>query len=92
MFIGDITLPQLLALPIEEALATITSWTLSPTQQNIAERLLWEIETRLQCLLDLGLGYLTLMRSSPTLSGGRPAHRTQLLRGKHPRGKHLRSG
>ena len=70
VFIGEITLPKLLSLTIEEALETIQSWELSKTHKIIAARLLWEVETRLQCLMDLGLGYLSLMRGSPTLSGG----------------------
>ncbi|MDO6597363.1 excinuclease ABC subunit UvrA [Oceanihabitans sp. 2_MG-2023] len=43
---------------------------LSKTQLQIAEEIIKEIRTRLQFLLDVGLNYLSLNRSSKTLSGG----------------------
>ncbi len=43
---------------------------LSKTQHKIAEEIIKEIKTRLQFLLDVGLSYLSLSRSSKTLSGG----------------------
>ncbi|TCH97346.1 excinuclease ABC subunit UvrA [Roseococcus sp. SYP-B2431] len=44
--------------------------TLTPQRQEIARRILREIEERLQFLVDVGLDYLSLARSSATLSGG----------------------
>ena len=43
---------------------------LSPQQQKIAAEILKEIKTRLHFLLDVGLDYLSLGRSSVSLSGG----------------------
>lgn len=43
---------------------------LSPTEQKIAVEILKEIRTRLGFLVDVGLSYLQLSRSSATLSGG----------------------
>lgn len=43
---------------------------LSSSEQIIASEILKEIKTRLQFLLDVGLGYLQLQRSSKSLSGG----------------------
>jgi excinuclease ABC subunit A len=43
---------------------------LTPQEQQIGKRLLTEINSRLQFLLDVGLGYLTLNRMSNSLSGG----------------------
>ncbi|MBV9859510.1 MAG: excinuclease ABC subunit UvrA, partial [Alphaproteobacteria bacterium] len=44
--------------------------TLSPSQREIAQRILKEINERLGFLRNVGLDYLTLMRASGTLSGG----------------------
>ncbi|WP_405382049.1 excinuclease ABC subunit UvrA [Maribacter sp. LLG6340-A2] len=43
---------------------------LSGNQQKIAEEIIKEINTRIQFLLDVGLDYLSLNRSSKSLSGG----------------------
>ena len=44
--------------------------TLTPQRRDIARRILREINDRLQFLVDVGLDYLSLARSSTTLSGG----------------------
>ncbi len=43
---------------------------LSPYERKISELLLREIRSRLNCLVQIGLGYLTLDRLTRTLSGG----------------------
>lgn len=58
------------------SLADLKDWlagirpTFSEKKRVIAHEILKEIETRLQFLLDVGLDYLSLSRSSKTLSGG----------------------
>jgi len=58
--------PGLLALSVEEAQARFAASGVSLP----APRLLQEIQTRLDCLERVGLGYISLDRSSPTLSRG----------------------
>lgn len=64
----DIT--ELVAMPIDELRKFFLNITLSETDQKIAARLLREINSRLDYLVNVGLGYLTLNRASKTLSGG----------------------
>ncbi len=57
-------------LPIDESVAFFKNIVLTEQEQNIADRLLEEIIARLEILCEVGLPYLTLNRSSNTLSGG----------------------
>jgi len=61
---------QLVDLPLNELAAFFKNLKLAIYDQKIAKRLLVEINNRLQFLNDVGLNYLTLNRTSNTLSGG----------------------
>jgi len=64
------SIDECVALPISEALELFEGLELTATQRIIAEEVLKEINARLRFLIDVGLHYLTLDRTAPTLSGG----------------------
>ena len=64
------SISDLVEISIEKLQAFFRELTLSPYEQEVAKRLLIEINSRLQFLSEVGLGYLTLNRKSNTLSGG----------------------
>lgn len=68
--VNDRSISELVGIPINELSDFIHSIKLNDHDQKIAKRLFIEITNRIQFLLDVGLGYLTLNRLSSTLSGG----------------------
>ncbi|QDT70285.1 UvrABC system protein A [Planctomycetes bacterium MalM25] len=64
------TLPDVCGLSIDEATAFFGGLVLGDSQQMIASEVLKEVRGRLGFLTDVGLGYLSLDRTAPTLSGG----------------------
>ncbi|MBO3117543.1 excinuclease ABC subunit UvrA [Winogradskyella sp. DF17] len=68
--INGSTITDLVDLPIGELTKFFENLALSEHDRTIAKRLLTEINTRLEFLSNVGLGYLTLNRKSNTLSGG----------------------
>ena len=64
------TLPEVAALAVSDAEEFFTDLELDATGQKIADDALKEICGRLQFLKNVGLEYLTLDRTAPTLSGG----------------------
>ncbi|MBS2937764.1 excinuclease ABC subunit UvrA [Nocardioides sp. J2M5] len=67
---GGLNIAQLCALPINETAHYLRTVDLSVRERQIGERVLKEIQERLQFLLDVGLDYLSLDRPSGSLSGG----------------------
>ncbi|KIA90674.1 excinuclease ABC subunit UvrA [Kaistella jeonii] len=61
---------SMIDLPLDEFLPLMNSLKLNKHDAEIAKRLLYEITTRLAFLEKVGLGYLTINRTSNTLSGG----------------------
>ena len=68
--IGGRSITDLVQMPIIRLKQWFDLLELTEQEQAIGRRLLTEINARLQFLLDVGLGYLTLNRMSNTLSGG----------------------
>ncbi len=70
---------ELCAMPIKDLQQWFKNLSLSKQDETIAKRILIEIEQRIQTLMDVGLGYLTLSRLANSLSGGE-SQRIQLTR------------
>ena len=68
--IGDKNINELTNMPINKIQEYLRNLELSEKDKMISELILKEIDKRLQFLIDVGLEYLTLSRSSGTLSGG----------------------
>jgi excinuclease ABC subunit A len=68
--VGSRNINEFCELSIGKARAELIGLKLSQRDAMIAERVVKEIDARLQFLLDVGLEYLTLNRSAGTLSGG----------------------
>ena len=68
--IGGMSITELVEMPMVNLKEWFANLQLSEHEAKIVKRLLTEINNRLQFLLDVGLGYLTLNRPSDSLSGG----------------------
>lgn len=68
--VGGKSINQLVEMPISELKKYFDALTLPEHEAKAAKRLLIEINSRIQFMLDVGLEYLTLNRASATLSGG----------------------
>ncbi len=70
---------ELCEIPVKDLFKWFSGIELSEYQRTVSKRILIEINNRLQTLLDVGLGYLTLSRLANSLSGGE-SQRIQLTR------------
>jgi len=68
--INENTISDLVSLPLDELAVFFKNLKLDKYQEKIGKRLLTEINNRLKFLTDVGLSYLTINRTSNTLSGG----------------------
>ncbi len=68
--VGGLSIDKLSGLSLARASAALSTLELSDRDEQIAGRVIKEIRARLDFLLNVGLDYLTLMRSAATLAGG----------------------
>ncbi|WP_035360642.1 excinuclease ABC subunit UvrA [Dyadobacter alkalitolerans] len=68
--LGGASITDLVLMPIKDVSAFFKNLEISEHDRQIARRVLTEIETRLDYMIRVGLGYLTLNRLTSTLSGG----------------------
>lgn len=68
--LGGKTISQICSLPMEDLFHFFEKLKLSDVEQKIGGEMVKEIKERLQFLMNVGLSYLSIERTSPTLSGG----------------------
>jgi excinuclease ABC subunit A len=77
--VGGLHIGELCEMPVKDLKVWFDELKLSQHDQQVAKRILLEVHQRLQTLIDVGLGYLTLNRLANSLSGGE-SQRIQLTR------------
>lgn len=70
VFVGDTTLPEICEMSIQDSMAFFSILELKGQKAQIADKVMKEINERLNFLINVGLNYLNLSRSADTLSGG----------------------
>ena len=70
VMVGTRNLPQLSAMPLASSKAYFDELRLGGHRAQVADKIVSEISSRLQFLINVGLDYLTLDRSADSLSGG----------------------
>ena len=70
VFIENENLPEITSYTIDQAFSFFSNMRLKGAKKEIAERIIKEVNERLEFLIDVGLNYLTLDRSAESLSGG----------------------
>ncbi|MDC0141313.1 excinuclease ABC subunit UvrA [Gammaproteobacteria bacterium] len=70
VFIEEVNLPDITSYTIDQAFKFFSTMKLKGSKKEIAERIVKEVNERLEFLIDVGLNYLTLDRSAESLSGG----------------------
>ncbi|MBQ3189276.1 MAG: excinuclease ABC subunit UvrA [Bacteroidaceae bacterium] len=68
--VGGKSITELVEMPVSQLKIFFDNLALDSHDAAIAKRIFVEIKNRIDCLLDVGLGYLTMNRLSNTLSGG----------------------
>lgn len=68
--VGNKSIMELVEMPVTKLKEFFDNLELDNHDTAIAKRILTEIKNRVDCLIDVGLGYLTMNRLSNTLSGG----------------------
>ena len=70
VFLENVNLPEITSYTIDQAFHFFSNLDLKGSKKEIAERIVKEVNERLEFLIDVGLNYLTLERSAESLSGG----------------------
>ncbi|CAQ78132.1 excinuclease ABC subunit UvrA [Aliivibrio salmonicida] len=70
VFVADTTLSEICEMSIQDSMAFFSSLTLTGQKAQIADKIMKEINERLNFLINVGLNYLNLSRGADTLSGG----------------------
>jgi excinuclease ABC subunit A len=70
VLLKGLNLPGITSMTVAQSSEYFSKLKLTGTKAKIADKILKELQDRLQFLVDVGLNYLTLSRSADTLSGG----------------------